>query len=244
MQGTKLDMIANNIANLNTVGFKKDFLTFSERMPEAIENGRGSIKFLNLLVHRYGGAPFIHSTSYSKTPGPLEVTDRPLDISIVGDGFFGVKDPATGKVFFTRAGNILIDPAGRLLTQDGRYQYITPGGDPIAIMPEGSPAIRIDKKGNLYQGDEHIATIGVFDFTDYTKLQKVGDTLFEDKNGGQFPATGYTIASGTLEKSNAQAVKELTELIKTLRLLEANLQMIRFQDATLERVINDVPRPR
>lgn len=243
-QSVRLDVIANNIANLNTPGFRRDQISFRERLTEALED-IPDFRYYNALVDRHGGAPFIDSIRFDSQAGGYEQTGRPLDVAIQGDGFFAVREAGNpDRVLYTRAGNFLFNSQGRLVTADGRYEVLNTNLSPIDLLSveDVSPDFVIDQNGTLYQAGEAVGTLGVRDFDDYSKLLKQGDQLFEDLGAGPREATGYRVDSGFLESSSANPLTEMTEMIKALRILESNLQMIRVQDSTLDRAVNDFGR--
>jgi flagellar basal-body rod protein FlgG len=240
-QSARVDQIANNLANLNTPAFRADRLSFQERLVEALEGGHPN-RYYNALVHRNGGAPFIGRTVWDREAGGFEVTGRPLDFALSGRGFFTVRDPETGREYYTRAGNFATDSAGRLVTADGRYQVLTEDGRGVALDPAGSSDVRLREDGTLFQGELEVGRLGIVDFADPSRIVKRGDTLFQDLGAAPSPVESPSARQGTLERSSVEPISEMVEMIKALRSLEANLQMIRFQDQTLERAVNDLGR--
>jgi flagellar basal-body rod protein FlgG len=241
MQEAGINVTANNLANLRTTGFRADTIAFQERLVEALED-RPDWQYYNATVDRYGGAPFIHKILFDRNPGPIEESGKPLDLAIDGKGFFAVRSLDTGKVFYTRAGNFRFDHEGRIVTANGKYQLLTPDREGILLPPEMlAQKITVDETGAIFLGTVQVTRLGLFDFKDYHKLLKFRDTLFEDVSGTPEPATGR-IKQGFLEGSSAEPFRELSNMIGQLRILGFNIQMIRFQDSTLERLINDMSR--
>jgi flagellar basal body rod protein FlgG len=235
---SKLEVIANNIANVNSAGFRPSQISFQERLVEALEKP-GNFRHYNSLVHRYGGAPFIGEQTVSKNQGAIESTGRPLDLAIDGEGFFAVRDLNTGRTYYTRAGNFMTDEQGRLLTHDRKYGVLNAAGDILTIDPEGTFQINVGSEGMLYQGSEEIAQLSVVN----GEMRKFQDNLFESIAPEVPPATAFKIIQGSLEASSANPIYEMTEMLQTLRVIESNLNMVRMQDGTLDRLINDVGRP-
>src|SRR6185295_2435578 len=168
-----------------------------------------------------------------------EVTRRPLDLAIAGPGYFTVRDLESGADYYTRAGNFNIDSSGRLVTADGRCQVVASDGRPIALDAAAAGSLRVGEDGTLYQGEvENGQLVGVVQFEDVARLARRGDNLVENRGSALGGAPGSRIQQGTLERSSVNPVLEMAEMIKALRALEANLQMIRIQDATLERTVN------
>lgn len=240
-QSVRLGVVANNLANVQTPGFRRDALVFSERPPAALEDPP-SFKYYNFLVDRFGGAPYIEDIQPDPNPGRYEYTGGRWDVAIrTREGFFAVQEEGTDRVFYTRAGNFLLRADGLLATADGRYLVLNPDGQPIHLpAQEDLPTVARD--GRLLRGDAEVARIGVWRVARPEALRKYGDTLFEAP--GQTPEVieSPSLEPGYLEMSSANPVAEMVELIATARAVEANLQMIRFQDAELERLINTVGR--
>jgi flagellar basal-body rod protein FlgF len=242
-QSMKIDQIANNIANVNTPGFRRDVMAFGERLVEALEDSP-DLAYYNALVHRNGGAPLVESVGFEKTSGGYDVTRRPLDFSIVGEGWFTVQDLETGATAYTRAGNFTMNNSGRLTTSDGRHQVLSADGRGIAFDPTGTGELRVREDGLLFQGDVEIGRLGITGFEDESRLRKQGGNLFRNEGSGTVaPAAGTRVEQGALERSGVNPVLEMVEMIKSFRVLETNQEMVRLQDAVLDRSVNDFGRP-
>ncbi|OHB76036.1 MAG: hypothetical protein A2Z34_08255 [Planctomycetes bacterium RBG_16_59_8] len=243
LESSRIDVIANNLANVNTPGFRRDQMAFRERLVEAHED-RPDLRYVNDLVDRYGGAPFVDEIAFDRQPGAPDYTGRNLDMAINGEGFFALRNLESGERCYTRAGNFQFDRSGRMLSADGKYQALNAAGEPIAVDPEIGACLVVRDNGGLFSGNEQVAAIGVVDFRDYDALSKSGDNVFRFAGNDQdiVAPTGTTIMSGVLEGSSVNPVVEMTEMIRTLRSLEANLQMIKFQDSTLEKAVNELAR--
>lgn len=244
-QSSRLDMISNNLANIDTPGFRRESMAFTGRLVEALEDDP-DFDHYNAFVDRFGGAPFIEGTRFDASPGPLRQTDRPLDFAINGAGYFGVVDPRTGERFYTRAGNFVFGPEGLLMTSDGRYSVVDEGGAPIQVDLSGSSELQVNSAGQIQRvtpgGNEAAGQLALFDLP-ADELTKHGDTQLRWSGEGLPPVTtGSTIAQGYLEGSSVNPIEEMAMMIQTSRLIEANLQMVRFQDATLDRAINTLGR--
>ncbi len=240
-QSAKLDVIANNLANSATPGFRRDTMTFRERLVEALED-RHDARTYNALVHRHGGAPFVDGIGFDLEGGGYETTHRPLDFAVVSRGYFSVQDLETGAVYGTRAGNFTIDSSGRLVTADGRCHVLSAEARGIALDPTASTEVRFREDGTLFQGDVELGRLGVVAFDDETRLRKHGDNLFAADSARATPVENAKVVQGTLERSSVNPITEMVEMIKALRALESNLEMVRFQDAALDRAVNDFGR--
>jgi len=241
-QSLKIDQISNNLANVATPGYRRDHISFRERLVEALED-RPDLQYYNSQVHRNGGAPFVDQVTFDQDSGSYEQTHRALDLAVVGRGFFSVRDLQSGETFYTRAGNFMLGGDGRILTADGRYQLASDDGRGLTLDPGTGGELRVRDDGTLFQGDIEIGKAGVVDFDDYARLRKRGDNLFENSGATASAPARLQVSQGTLEQSSVNPVAEMVEMIKALRALESNLQMLRFQDGVLDRAVNDFGRP-
>lgn len=244
MEVHRVDTIANNLANAQTAGFRKDFLSFRERAPEALE-GRVSARHLQPLLDRLGGGPHIHRSAWDPRGGTVEQTRRPLDLALEGEGFFAVRRGA--DVLYTRAGNFMRMPDGQVVTADGRSQVLADDDNPLVIpaeIPDG--AIQVSGTGVVQgPGGDEIGTLRLARFDDPHEVEKAGDTLFRAVPGARAQAldpAATRVRQGALEQSTTNPVVEMVDMIAAMRAYEANMQMIRFQDATLDRAVNDLGR--
>ena len=216
-QSAKLDVVAHNLANALTVGFRRRTVGFRADL-EAV-----------LGLDRRAGEP--------------DVTRRPLDLAILGPGYFTVRDLESGADLYTRAGNFNIDSSGRLVTADGRCQVLASDGRGIALDAAAAGSLRVAEDGTLFSGDVEYGQLGVVEFEDVARLATRGDNLVENRGSALGAAAGSRIQQGTLERSSVDPALESAEMTRALRALEANLQMIRIMDATLERTVNEFARP-
>jgi flagellar basal body rod protein FlgG len=231
------DVIANNIANAETVGFKKDLAFFQERPTQAQETGAtGST---NSLLEMLGGGIFASPTQVDMSQGDLEPSQSNLDLGIEGNGFFAVNDK--GQTQLTRDGRFMMDRAGRLIIANGSGQPVLDDkGQAIALDPQISTQdTTIDRYGNITQAGRYIDRIGLFDIADRSKLRKIGGNLISP-NGEQLVAGTGVLHGNTTERANVEPTTELTQLMDAQRQLEANANMIRYQDSTLSHAVNEV----
>lgn len=241
-QSAKLDQIANNLANVSTPGFRRDHLSFRQRLVEALED-RPDLNYYNAQVDRHGGAPFIDQSTFDRKSGGYEQTHRPLDLAVLGEGFFSVQDLKTGGTFYTRAGNFTLAADGRIVTPDGQYQLLSDEGRGLAVEPGLPGSLQISREGRMLQGDIDLGQVGVFDFDDYSRLLKTGDNVYRNLGASASKPERLQVSQGTLELSSVNPVTEMVEMVKAFRSLESNLQMLKIQDGVLERSVNDFGRP-
>ena len=237
------DVIANNIANSETVGFRKDLALFQQRPTEA--QSRGTPNATNRMLEGLGGGLFASPTLIDTTQGDLEPSSNTLDVAIEGTGYFKVDD--AGKPRLTRDGRFTANKTGQLAMMSGTGQpVIDIQGRPIQLDPT-LPASQttIDKQGFIIQGDgtpnrKVVGQIGLFDIADPSQLKKAGGNLMSFPETADLRPGAGQIMGGMVEHANVDPAIELSALMDAQRQLEANANMIRYQDATLARLVNDV----
>ena len=220
----KLDVIANNVANINTAGFKRQSLEMDEYvMPTAAANTFPRRDRTHSFVEDW-------ATTTDYESGSIEVTGNPLDVAIKGDAFFVVNTPEGER--FTRAGNFQLDNDGRLVTADGKpvmseagEVVFGPTETDIVIGADGSIATNAGQRGRLR----------LVQFEDNRILKKIGDNLYEGENAN--PAEGVRVQQGAIEMSNVQGVIEMTRLIDVTRTYEQVSNLVRNLDELRSKAI-------
>lgn len=206
--GENMAIIANNIANINTPGFRGQNMIFEE----FIEKPRGLEEPLSMVLD-YG--------HYQKTdPGPVSLTENPLDVAIEGPGFFGIQTP--DGVQYSRAGNFTIDVNGTLVNALG-YRVAGAGGGDI-VIPQNAKEIMIDENGFVSTEDGQVGQIMVMEFDSDQPLDPTGDGLYFTEVAGR-PAENSRVLQGMLEGSNVQGVVEMTRMIEVSREYQAIQRM-------------------
>jgi flagellar basal-body rod protein FlgF len=230
------DVISNNLANSETVGFKRDLAMFMERPPES-RSPQFPNPYSHQLLDKIGGGLLVAPTVTDQSAGELETTDNPLDLAIHGSGFLAVE--SGGKRFLTRDGRLMVDRKGNLI-QSATGAYVQDAdGKPIQLDPT-IPAT-VGEDGSVVQDNQTLAKLGLFDVTDTTRVKKVGGNRMTIlSNAALKPSTTSEVLSGRLERANVDPASELAALMETQRELEANANMIRYQDQSLGRLINEV----
>ena len=249
---SELDIIANNLANVNTFGFKSSRanfqdLLYAEKSQPGVENANGDQRPIGLYV---GLGTKISGTQLNFQQGPAERTDRPLDILIEGDGFFVVAvEPDLGGLAYTRSGNLTLNENRELVLASDQGRRLEP---PVAI-PEGvaRDAISISADGTISviePGGFETNPIGQLEITRFANpagLRPIGENLYLPSTATGPPITGEpgvdgrgSILQGVLEGSNVDPVTELVTLIKTQRAFEMNSQVIQAADETLQTIGN------
>ena len=221
-QFNRLNVISNNLANVNTAGFKQDdiiigeyeklFSTKRDKLP--LENNtKEAAKFLNRNINK---VPIVVEEYTNYSIGDMQKTSNPLDIALKQKDSFFVIDFNGEKL--TRAGNFNLDSNGYLVTKEG-YKVLDNKNRPIQIPP-GAKNIRIDENANIYVDQEKIATLKIVSINNLKTLQKVGNSMWKFNPNRAKIITTNTTLQGFLEKSNVNPVKEMTNLIETNRLVE------------------------
>lgn len=236
------DVIANNLANSETVGFKKDVALFRQRLTEAQQRrlppGRSPFGApTNPRLEPIGGGLLAHPTLVDTSQGELEPTGSALDVAIEGRGYFAVEDP--GGTRLTRNGQFAVDRGGNLILSNENGQKVLDAlQQPIRLDANGGVAIGSD--GTVTQHGQAVAKLGVFDVADQSLLVKQGATLLRAGNQELALAEGATLHAEFVERANVDPATELAALMDTQRHLEANANMIRYQDHTLSKLVNEV----
>jgi flagellar basal-body rod protein FlgG len=233
------DVIANNLANAETVGFKRSLALFQERRAEAQEQGRDNAS--NPMLDKIGGGMLLAPTYVDQSQGTLEETGNNLDVAIHGQGFFTVKDGS--EIRLTRNGRFMVDRQGYLILADGSpdHRVLDSASKPIRLGGVPQSEISIDREGSISAGQEVLARLAFVDVPDPGALRQRGGTLLNYPGDvKRLPRAQGTIQSRFVESSNVDPTTELTQLINAQRQLEANASMIRYQDQALGRLVNDV----
>lgn len=211
-----MNIIANNVANVNTPGYRAQNMTFSEY----IEDPRYMKEDIAMVLD-YG--------QYQKTdPGSLKKTDNPLDIALVGNGFLGIETPS--GIQYTRAGNLTMDADGVLRNARG-LPVANEGGGEITI-PTDATEIRIDKKGIISTDQGEVGQLMITEFQNYQRLNPAGNGLYDTDEAGT-PAEKTSVMQGHIEGSNVEAVVEMTRMIDVLREYQAVQNMMQSEHERL-----------
>jgi flagellar basal-body rod protein FlgF len=232
------DVIANNLANVETVGFKRDLALFQERRTQAQMMGLDPSTHSHEMLEGLGGGLTYAPTFVDFSQGELEATGNPLDVAIQGKGFFAVREQ--GKTMLTRDGRFMVDRQGYLVRANGGQRVLDAREQPIQLDPAASASIRPD--GSINQHGRVVGQLGTFEVADTRKLVKHAGLLMTYPNAKQIRPANAALRSEYVERSNADPMTELTQLMETQRQLEANANLIRYQDQTLGRLVNDVGR--
>ncbi len=247
---TKLDVTANNLANVNTDGFKGSRVNFQdllyvEKAQAGVENASGDQRPIGSYV---GLGVKVSGTQLDFRQGPVIATDRQLDVMIEGRGFFQIQvgaDEAPNGIAYTRAGNLTRNEDGELVlaTDSGRRL------EPAITIPDDAQGISISLDGRvsvLQPGATQPSEVGQIQLASFANpagLKQIGENLFVESAATGPAITGEPaqqqfggIRQGTLEGSNVDPTMELISLIRTQRAFEMNSQSIRTADEVLQQV--------
>jgi flagellar basal-body rod protein FlgG len=243
---SQADVIANNLANVNTSGFKRTLLqvqagpsmpVYLLRTTPSSSNPHGTPR--STYVGALGMGAQVMDTPAVFEQGGLAQTGNPLDLAIQGGGFFAIQTPQ--GVRYTRDGQFAQDPAGRLITMDGNP--VLGANGPIRLQPNGGP-VAIDENGQITQGGRPVDQLALVQFGNLTQVRPEGDNRFEAFNTARAVRSnaGSTIHQGFLERSNANVVRSMVDLITAQRWFEANQKVIQQEDQANSWAIENVAK--
>jgi flagellar basal-body rod protein FlgF len=231
------DVIANNMANSETVGFKKDLALLQQRPTAAQQLGRWNET--DPTLEPIGGGLFSTRPAVDSRQGEIESTGNNYDIALQGQGFLAIS--SGGKISLTRNGQFILDRNNHLVLSNNPSQVVLDNKqNPIVLDPTQPTTFALD--GSITQNGKVVTQLGIFNVADSSKLQKIGGTFLRMPPGATLQSANATVRSGFIERSNVDPATELTELMDTQRQLEANANMIHIQDETLDKLVNDVGR--
>lgn len=246
-QSARLDTVANNLANANTTGFKRDgqlfreYLTSFNKEPGTIEVPRIPASIESFYAHNGGDKSFVDldGTFSDFSQGTLRPTGNNLDLAIEGDGFFEVATPEGSR--YTRAGNFAVDGEGRLVTKQG-FPVQKQGGGEFKFE---TAAVTISPNGEVFEGGASVGRLSVMKFGNKDALLKQGANLFalkENMDAQMAPSTEAKVNQGFLEGSNVNIVREMTDMISATRTFESTQKAIQAYDQMAAKVVNEVPK--
>ena len=239
VQDHRQSLIANNMANAETTGLKKDLALIHQRAIQSRERG-GSAAMVHPVLDGLPGGINVRPTYQSFAQGGIEQTGRPLDVAIMGEGFLAVA--GGGETRYTRDGEFAISADGDLVLAvgNGRWRVLDDSGSTITLDPEAA-APRIYSDGTIRQGEDIVAKLGLFTTDDKQSLRKVGGNLF-DAGALDMVSIEGRFESGARERSNVAVMPELVRMIEASRAYQLNANLLRMQDELTGRVIQSVGR--
>lgn len=246
-QQANIDTVANNLANVNTAGFKKSRMEFQDLVYQQLtaagsDTSAAADQAPIGLEVGLGTRPV--ATARDFATGNLKATNGPLDLAIEGQGFFQVNLP-TGEVGYTRAGAFHLSADGQLVTSEG-YQL-----QPGITIPKDATAVTVSKDGIVsvqiagQTSTQQVGTIELATFQNAAGLRAIGGNLFVETAASGSPTTGVPgtegmgmLVQGFLEDSNVSVVEEMVNMILGQRAYEANSKVVKAADEMLSQVNN------
>jgi flagellar basal-body rod protein FlgF len=226
------EVTANNLANANTPGYKKDVMvsaSFPEMLLYRLNDPEAKGKSPQVGKVAMGvGVEGVH-TDYSA--GLKRQSDNPLALAIEGEGYFTVNTPQGER--FTKNGEFNLDAEGRLVSQDGCVLL----GQKGEITAKNGD-LQVDREGRVYSGGTEVDRLKIVSFT--TPLTKEGASLFRGENPSEVGSP--VIYQGFVEESNVSTVDEMINMIQVMRSYEANQKVVQTIDGTLDKAANEVGR--
>ncbi|MEM7046658.1 MAG: flagellar basal-body rod protein FlgF [Pseudomonadota bacterium] len=228
----RLDVIAHNIANMNTTGYKKRKMVFSEFLVQAQR------PFVDRDVREYKSV-IDERTIRDVEDGTHLETGNPFDLALSGTGFFKVA--YNNGVAYTRAGNFALNANNELTTIGGRQ--VLSGGDQPILIPQGAQDISITQSGQLFADGLAVGQLEIVQFDDLQDMESIGDSLMITTQEEQ-PAPDAVVRQGKLEQSNVNPILEMTRMIDTLRTFQANQKMIEDHHSRQRTSIRSIADPK
>jgi flagellar basal-body rod protein FlgF len=216
----QLDLIANNIANMNTTAYRRENVLFQDFL----------IKSGNQAIPSASRVDFVLDYGFTRdnSPGALLVTQNPLDVAISGNGYFTVQT-ANGETAYTRNGRFTLRADGTLITGNGSI-LLDENGQPITIA-NTEQGLKIDTDGIVRTDTGPKSRIGIVAFDDEGALERLGDGIYTGQGARPIPIGEIVLQTGTLENSNVQPISEMTQMLEVLRTYQSTTRMLdRFDE--------------
>jgi len=224
----QMDIVSNNMANMNTSGFKQDEAIFTSYIVETKK------------AEGLGQVPVVFTQDFGIfkdfQEGAFQETGNQLDVAIQGDGFFALE--TTQGERYTRKGQFSLDYEGKIVTKEGDV-LLSENSEPFFIAP-GEKEIYISESGDVSTENGVIGRLKVVAFADNQKLKKIGNTMFENVEGNtmEVGVADIRIKQRMVEKSNVEPIVEMSKMIKLQRSYEYVQQMIDEEHERLSNTIN------
>ena len=238
----RLNTISNNLANVNTTGFKKQAYAFQDTFQrfahDYLTDDRTNLRATDNWPKRYVQARTRLGGQYTdQSQGSLQVTGNSLDLALTGSGYFKVRGPEGDML--TRNGSFQLSTDGRLITEQG-YEVL--GGGGAVTLPRDNN-VQIDSNGRITADGADVGTLDIVDVSDPKGLEMAGKNLFKIRKGStatEVPPQEISVQQGYLEKSNVEIVTELVNMMEAQRAFEINQKIMTTTDSMESLVINKV----
>lgn len=232
-EAQRTDVISNNLANVNTAGFKKDITVtkdFASLLISRVNDGAEAP-----AIGTLGVGVMVDEVATDYSTGTVKTTGNDFDLAIEGKGFFAVQTPQGKR--YTRNGTFARSSKGELVTSDG-YRVLGTNG-PI-IIADGKMSVSSD--GRVMVDNNEVGRLQVVDFADEKQLTKEGASLFVASNGQQEQPAAGGVKQGALEMANVNVVGEMVNLISNYRAYEINGKVVQSHDSLLGKAANDIAK--
>jgi len=221
------DVIANNLANVETVAFKRDLALLQTRATAGTAGGQR--KSTAAVLEGIGGGIFALPTWTDFSPAGLRMTGSHYDFALDGQGFFRVQNGSA--INYTRDGRFTLDDRDRLVTRNGGLAVLDDRG--VWISLTRGVEFRINDAGWIEQGGERLTRLSVVDFEDTSKLRKQGESLYVSLDGDGWREAATPVKQGFVEMSGVNTMSSMVEMIKAQRMFQTNVRMMQLQDTML-----------
>jgi flagellar basal-body rod protein FlgG len=243
-----VDTIANNLANVDTAGFKRTLLQVQAQPQQDLfryqtdpgknANARTGGVSAQVAIGSLGSGAQVYDTPADYQQGAIATTGNDLDVALSGPGFFAIR-AGNGAVRYTRDGAFVRDQNGFLTAQNGD-RVLGANGAPVALPPSGK--LEIARDGAISVNGQAYDRLNVVEFANTANLRPEGANRFIDAGAGPRPATNTSALQGSLEKSNADVVRSMVDLIANERWFDANEKSIQTQDDAVGQAVQTVGR--
>jgi flagellar basal-body rod protein FlgG len=241
-QEARQDVITNNLANANTVGFKGDNLavgSFNDVLLQNYDNKVGNRNVRNIIGSLSLGSE-VDSVNTDFTQGSIQQTGKPTDFAIDGRGFFTVQrsNGTNNTQYYTRDGHFHVDMNGMLANDSGDIVLGTNlQNNSVGPIDVGNSNFTSDSNGNISINGKAMYKLDTVDFSNYNALTKVGDNLYSGNNA---TASNVSVKQNSLEKSNVNIINEMADMMTTMRSFESNQKVVQSYDDSLNKLISEV----
>lgn len=235
-------VLANNMANMNTTGFKYDLAVMTQRRVES-EASPDGMRFAHDVLDNLSGGVNVKPSYHNFGQGNIEVTGRPLDVAIVGEGFFSVSDGERTR--YTRDGEFAFNTQGEVVLESGggMWKVLDRDGSPIVVDQTLGP-VSVSADGSIRQGETVVGVIGLATTDDLQSLRKSGGNLFEAADDAEMKEIAGRLAPESREASNFDSMRGLATMIEGSRAYQLNATLLQLQDQLVGQSVSTVGRVR
>ncbi|PJB73111.1 MAG: flagellar basal-body rod protein FlgF [Alphaproteobacteria bacterium CG_4_9_14_3_um_filter_47_13] len=229
----QMDVIANNVANMSTPGYRSQNMVFTE----FLEKPKGK----NDTIGKQDPLSFVLDYGHYQTnePGSMQYTGNQLDVALNGPGYIGIQPQGSTETAYTRAGNFQVNVKGELVT--GRGDPVMGEGGGAIIIPEDSGKIKIAEDGSIANANGQIGKLKISEFDDLQALEARGDGLYYTTQEGK-PAEKTRAIQGMVEGSNVKPVLEMTRMIDVLRSYQSTQRLLQSEHERQRTMIQRLSR--